>query len=156
MHTSTTTPPGAGTPAPSTRPAAPDRLEGTLQASSGQITRLITLGDVVLVKLDEGVRRPMIVSVVAQLPIYDRIHATVENPTAASTGKELRLSGTIFCEPEDQTLPALRSGVDRPNDPARIHGRPDRYHPIVYGEALRPGSGIGEWITRPTNLPAGR
>lgn len=163
MSTSTTTPPGAGTPAPSTEPGptaptAPARRPGTspIKVEGGQLVRvaLVTLGETVLVKLDENVRRPMIVTATAEIPIYDRVNATVENPQAAPTTVEFRASGTIFCEPEDHTTPGLRGQGERPNDPARIHGRPDRYHPIVYGEALRPGTGIGEWIKRPSNLPS--
>jgi hypothetical protein len=125
-----------------------------LTVEGGQITRAVALGEIVLVKLDETIRRPMIVSSVLTVPIYDRINATVENPRAEPVRHELRISGTIFCEPEDHTLPGLRGTIETVHDPGRIHGRPDRYHTIVYGEALKPGPGIGEWVTRPSILPA--
>ena len=68
---------------------------------------------------------------------------------------ELRLSGTVFCEPEDHTTPAFRL-TPSATDPMRFHGRPERLTPACYATGLREGTGIGEWTTRPTNLPSGR
>lgn len=137
--TSSTTPPAAGSPAPSTRPAG----------STPPV--VIAAGDVVLVRLDESVRRPMIVTAVVRAVIHERATPTV----AEASHEELRVSGTIFCDPEDHSTPAIRS-TGTHGDPARIHGRPDRFTPFVYGECLKPGMGIGEWIKKPANLPAGR
>lgn len=67
---------------------------------------------------------------------------------------EQRVSGSIFCEPDDHTTPAFRNGIGSHGDPARIHGRPERTWPVAYGEYLKEGVGIGEWQPRPTNLPA--
>jgi hypothetical protein len=132
MSTSTTTPRVEGTPGPSIRPGP---------------------GDLVLVRIGDH-HRPMIVTVVTIVPIYTRIAATVENPQAEAVRREVRLSGTIFCEPEDHTAPAFRGALDQLHDPARIHGRPDRLLNIAYAECLRQGSGVGEWLSRPGPGPA--
>lgn len=97
-----------------------------------------------LVLLDPGVRRPMIISAAGLVTIHAR-----QTPTADQRSwEEFRVSGTIFCEPEDHNTTAVRT-LGSLQDPARIHGRPDRYHPMVYGESLAPGTGIGQWIPKP-------
>lgn len=91
----------------------------------------VQVGDIVLVKVDEQVRRPLLVS--------------AAHPDGS-------VSGSIFCEPEDHTRPAFRGWES--GDGARITGRPDRLLALGYGELLQPGSKLGQWIPRPTNLPA--
>lgn len=121
---STTTPTPEDKVAPSTRPPA------------------VAIGDVVLVRVDEGLRRPMIVTFAGLV-------------SGGSTKKEFRLSGTLCCEPDDYSRPIFRGAFDRTTDPARFHGRPSKVCPVAYGEFLAEGSGLGQWITRPTNSPAG-
>lgn len=122
MSTSTTTPPAAGMAGPSTSlPAAP-RLK---------------VGDIALVALDATVSRPLLISAVAQVQILPTVFAP-EGP------REWRVSGVLFCQPEDHSTLALRGASDRAGDPARFHGRPDRLTPYVYAECLRLGTGLGE------------
>lgn len=128
MNTSTTTPTPAGTAGPSTeRPAAPRTpAVGAPQA-----------GDLVLVRLDAGTVRPMQVTSAGYVPV-GALH---------SPNQERRVSGVIFCEPDDHSLPAFRM-LGTTGDPARIHGRPERLLPIAYGEHLKAGTGIAEWTMR--------
>jgi len=98
-----------------------------------------------MVKLDEHIRRPLIISRVATINIA---------PPMQAEFFETRVSGTLFCEPDDHQTPAVRTLGQGSPDPARITGRPDRLLPQCYGEYLREGTGLGEWITRPTRLPA--
>lgn len=95
--------------------------------SAWALPRLPQLGEIVRVTLDPDVQRPMIISAVQVL------------------GTTPRVSGTIFCEPDDYSRPALRGAMDRAGDPGRIEGRPSRTTPIAYGHRLAPGSGIGQW-----------
>lgn len=92
----------------------------------------VEIGDTVLVKLDESIRRPLIVTQV----------------------KAGRVCGTLFCEPDDHTTSGIRTVGQTGTDPARIVGRPDRHATAVYAEFLSEGMGLGQWITRPTHLPA--
>ena len=126
MPVSTTIPTGERLAGPSTDgPAAP---AGQPQVSSPPRAReqaLPQIGDIVLVKVDEQIRRPLLVtSVVRGL-----------------------VSGTIFCEPGDQSLSAFRGQ-------AEIQMRADRQ--FAYGAGLPTGMHIGQWVLRPTNSPAGR
>lgn len=107
------------------------------------------VGEVVLVKIDDTQRRPMLVTRAALTEIFAK---TADREAT----QEFRLSGTIFCEPEDHTAPAFRGAVDKLNDPAKIWGRPDRMLPLGYAEYLGEGGGVGQWIPRALNLPAGR
>ncbi|MGH7418838.1 MAG: hypothetical protein ACREKB_13790 [Candidatus Rokuibacteriota bacterium] len=110
------------------------------------------MGDLVLVLVDQGVRRPLLVTAAGMVHIHERA-----TPTRAASGWDaFRVSGTLFCEPDDHTRPALRGWSAGGADPARIHGRPDRLLPLAYGECLAEGSEIGQWITRPRHLPSGR
>lgn len=106
----------------------------------------VLIGDLVLVKLDEHIRRPLLVSSVHQINVA---------PPMQEARLETRISGTLFCEPEDHSTPAIRSLGQGTPDPARITGRPDRHQTGCYAEHLKEGMGLGEWVTRPTNLPAG-
>ena len=106
----------------------------------------VQLGDCVLVKLDEHIRRPLLVSSLQQVNVA---------PPMQPEQLEWRVSGTIFCDPADHSTPAVRSLGQGSSDPARITGRPDRQLPLCYGEHLKEGMGVGEWVTRPTNLPSG-
>lgn len=133
-----TTRTAADTPGPSTKGGG----AGPPQGSPGS---RVELGDIVLVKLDEGVRRPMMISALETVE--------VGGVMAQAGRRELRVSGTIFAEPEDHSTPAFRGLSDRADDPARIIGRPDRHFPLGYGAYLAEGMGIGQWITRPTKLP---
>lgn len=145
--TISTTDPTAGPPA---TPSTEERREGTsrLVARDGVITRQskVMVGDTVLVLLAEGVRRPLIIS---GLGIRE-----VGRPTDLHPQRELRVSGTLFCEPEDALQGVIRQSDLGTSDPTRFHGRPDRQQPWVYAEHLAEGGGIGQWQPRPTGLPA--
>lgn len=82
------------------------------------------VGDTLLVTIDPGVQRPLIVSAVVLLD---------------------RVSGTLFCEPDDYARPIFRGALDRRDDPARIEGRPSHLIPVAYGHRLAPGTEIGQW-----------
>jgi len=127
---------------PSTEPV--ERRAGTtpLTALGGQIRRTVQIGDIVLVRVDEGQRRPMIVTFAGQV-------------NTGPEKREFRLSGTVFCEPTDYAGPIFGGKFDRAQDPARFHGRPSKTCPVAYGECLAEGSGMGQWITRPTNTGSG-
>lgn len=131
---SITTPTLGGTAAPSTKPAA--------------LGRQPAVGDLVLVKVDESIRRPMLITACGSVLVFDR-------PSDASGRQEFRVSGTIFCEPDDHARPAFRGALDRQGDPAAISGRPDRMLPLGYGQSLAYGTGLGQWIPKPSQLPAG-
>lgn len=133
-----TTQTDAPSAAPSTEAAAPAPAPRPRPAPIR-----VVIGDIVLLKLAPNIIRPMQVTARDLWRKDDK------------TDPELRINGTIFCEPEDHTTPAFRS-LMQAGDPARIHGRPERTHPVAYGEMLRRGTGIGEWQPRPTNLPAGK
>lgn len=102
----------------------------------------VQIGDLVLVRVDEGLRRPMIVTFAGSV-------------AAGGLKREFRLSGTLFCEPDDYSRPIFRGAFDRTADPARFHGRPSRTCSVAYAEFLAEGSGMGQWITKPTNSPVG-
>lgn len=130
MGTSTTIPTPEVTAAPSTEPpAAP--------------TRTPTVGDIVLVTVDPLIQRPLIVSRVQQ-HVQERTTNGVK--TLLSTP---RVSGTLFCEPDDYARNLLRGAFDRQGDPARVEGRPSRVNPVAYGYMLGPGAGIGQWEFKP-------
>ena len=92
---------------------------------------LVQVGDTVLVLIDPGVRRPMLVGAIT----------------------EGRCSGLIVCEPEDRTAWAIRGTFGQGQDPAIIYGQPERFTPYVYGKLLAYGTEVGQWIPRPTHLP---
>lgn len=106
----------------------------------------VRVGDLVLVLVDVGIWRPLLVAQAGVVEIQARVTPTAD-PTLQSR-QELRVSGTLFCEPEDHTRPALRGWSAGGADPARISGRPDRLLPLAYGEALAEGSGLGQWRRR--------
>ena len=87
----------------------------------------VQVGDMVLVWVDLTLVRPMIVT---------------------SLQPEKRISGTLFCEPDDHTRPVFRGAIDRRNDPARIEGRPSANYPVGYGKSLQEGTGLGNWSRR--------
>lgn len=107
---------------------------------------VVELGDIVLLKLDEAVRRPLLVTWIGPVDI--------SSPSAQTPQIETRISGTLFCQPEDHSTPALRTLGQLSHDPARIHGRPDRLLPQCYAECVREGVGVGEWITKASKLTA--
>lgn len=121
----------------------PVAAAGAARSTSGKPR----IGDTVLVLLDPGVRRPLLVTFAGMVTIHERQTADV------SSRDEFRVSGTLFCEPEDHTSTAIRTLGSRPGDPAKIYGRPDRHMPIAYAEHLAPGPAIGQWTmrTQPTN-----
>ena len=129
--TSTTIPTPAATAARSTRPAAPPRSAAPLAMP----------GDLVMVRLDQEIQRPLQITS-AEIVLVGR-----STPSSEPPRKEWRVSGVLFCEPDDHSTPAFRS-LGTQDDPARIHGRPDRHLPIAYGEYLAYGSGIGQWLPR--------
>jgi len=128
MSSSTTTPTAEAPQGPSTEGR---RATETRRAGIRDVPQ-VAVGDIVLVLIDQGVRRPLLVTAVS------------------SSG---RVSGTICCEPEDHTRPAFRGWAPGGDDPARISGRPDRLLPLAYGDGLAEGAQVGQWIPRPTRLP---
>lgn len=136
MSPSTTTPTAEAPRAPSIR--------GTL------LTARVQVGDIVLVRVEEGVYRPLLVTVTGMVTVHDRATPTVE----PHSREVFRISGTIFCEPDDHARPLFRGWTAGGTDPARVTGRPDRLLTLAYGEYLVEGPGVGQWMTRPTNLPA--
>lgn len=129
------TPADAPSALPSTKlpralPTAPAKA---LSAQAGASPRP-QIGDMVLVTMGPEIRRPLLITAAGMQPI---------GPSSAPA-EAFRLSGTLFCEPEDHVLPAFRL-LSTASDPARIHGRPDRLLPIAYGEHLAEGTGIGQW-----------
>lgn len=127
MSTGTTTPRGGPGVAPST-----SRREGVT----------VEVGDVVLVLIEPGLRRPLLVVKQGMVDVHDGQIST------AIIGQSYRVSGTIFCEPEDHAALIFRMGWPG-GDPARVTGRPDRLLPFCYAEALGFGQAIGQWIPRP-------
>lgn len=129
-----------------TDPAATPSTNPVVAATAWPTATRIRVSDLVLVKLDTDIIRPMLVTWVGRVrvgrPLVDQEQRT-----------EVRVSGTIFCEPDDHLTSALR-GFGAPDDPARFHGRPERYHTTIYGEQLAYGTSIGQWVPRPTLLPA--
>lgn len=105
-----------------------------------------TVGDIVLVRLDHEVQRPMIITYAGT---YDVNQPPTPQADALAPQLEYRLSGIVFCEPEDHARTLFRGWISGPIDPARIHGRPDRLAPFGYGEYLKEGTGIGQWSVRP-------
>jgi hypothetical protein len=99
----------------------------TLEGAAGPSIEAIKVGDTVLVWVDLTLVRPMIVT---------------------SLQPEKRISGTLFCEPDDHTRPVFRGAIDRRNDPARIEGRPSANYPVGYGKSLQEGTGLGNWSRR--------
>lgn len=132
MTTSSTTPPAAAPAGPSTKAETP------------------RMGDLVLVRLDRDLVRPMLVTSAVFVPVGVRTTPTVENPTGLPGAVERRLSGVLFCEPDDHTAQVFRT-VGVAGDPARVHGRPDRQLPIAYGEYLRCGTAVGQWSWQEEN-----
>jgi hypothetical protein len=114
--------------------------------------QLADVGDIVLVALGDGIRRPMLVSHTEMALVGLRNTPSLEPPV---TRLEFRVSGMIVCEPSDHVLSAFRGGVERPADPARIYGRPERALPLVYAELLGEGAGVGQWTPIGKPLPSG-
>lgn len=137
MPSGSTTPTPAGRLVPSTRVAdAPEEGPWTVEISEALI------GTVVLVQIAADVARPLLITSVREIEIFERTSLTTP-PTLPR--RERRVSGTLFCEPDDHVLPAFRGALDHPYDPARIAGRPDRLLPLAYAEHLQPGLAIGQW-----------
>lgn len=140
MTTGTTTPQGDPGAAPSTTktpvPLAVRREGVTVQE-----------GDIVLVLIEPGVRRPMLVVTQGMVDVYDGQIST------KVVAQSYRVSGTLFCEPQDHASMIFRVQWGPNGDPARVTGRPDRLMPNCYAECLGWGQGIGQWIPRPTRLP---
>lgn len=103
------------------------------------------VGDILLVRVDQTVLRPLIVASVDRVPVFERQNPTVDNPTNAPMRMEWRVSGLIIAMPEDHQSPAFRGAIDKVGDPARITGRPDRSYPFGSAEYLAPGHEIGQW-----------
>lgn len=118
MKTFSTTPPAAATPTPSTRPAAHEPAAP------------VAVGEIVLVQMDKGVWRPMLVCHREEIVTADAV--------------VVRLAGPIFCLPGDLTLPAFRGGLDRTATKATILGNPGLV-PTCVGSGLEAGDGIGHW-----------
>jgi hypothetical protein len=85
----------------------------------------VRIGDTVRVRIDEFTRRPLLVAEV--------------HPDGS-------VSGLIACVAGDYLCPAFRSWES--GDGARITGHPSKVQPFGYGELLKPGAGLGEWVTR--------
>lgn len=127
MSTGTTTPQGD-------RGAAPSTIRSDV-------------GEIVLVLIEPGIRRPLLVASHGAASVYDAHNSL----TVVATS--YRVSGTLFCEPEDHAASIFRTQWAPNGDPARVTGRPDRLMPLCYAECLGPGHGIGQWIPKPTKLP---
>lgn len=142
MAVTTSTIPGPGlTPSTEPVPAAPLPVAPPV---------VIRPGDVVYVLLEKGEIRPMTVAWIGDVAVRFRESATAGS---WSTRKELRASGTIHCLPEDHSRAALRGEGFAPaaglvQDPGRIWGRPSALNPVAFGEKLKPGTGVGEWVPR--------
>lgn len=133
MSSTSTTPTAGDTPGPSIEAPPP----------SG---RLPQVGETVLVKVDLEVVRPLLVTAVTRLQQPLPGAAPGDRVPVRTT---VRVSGTIFCDPEDHTRPAFRGTLDTVADPAHISGRPDRLLPLGYGELLLEGRAVGQWQFRP-------
>lgn len=112
----------SGTSTPTPVDTAGPSTRPTVLEKAGALKH-IGVGETVLVRVDADQWRPMIVSQV--------------NPGT--------LNGTIFCEPEDYTLPLFRNWSQ---GESRVWGRPERLNPFAYAEALLHGTGIGQWRFR--------
>ena len=106
---------------------------------------MVEIGDRVLVRLDVGTLRPLLVTACG---LIDIAPASAREPQL-----EFRINGTIFCEPDDRSAAAIRTLGQTGTDPARLHGSPDRFTPFCYGESLKEGSGIGEWMVKGQSRP---
>lgn len=126
MDSSTTsTPTAADMAAPSTS-AAP------VAGSPSKAPYRVGVGDVVLVRIDVEIRRPLVVAAV--------------HPDGS-------VSGALICAADDHLREVFRGWES--HDGARIVGRPQRNNPLAYGELLHAGTGLGEWLPRPAQLPSG-
>ena len=85
----------------------------------------VWVGDTVLVRIDQGISRPLIVA---------EIH-----PDGS-------VSGALICADGDHERPALRGWEGEAG--AQIQGRPSWHAPVAYGRMLHPGSGLGQWLPR--------
>jgi len=94
---------------------------------STELFLAVKVGDMVLVWVDLVFVCPMIVT---------------------SLQAQGRISGTLFCEPDDHSRPVFRGAIDRRNDPARIEGRPSANYPVGYGKSLQEGTSLGNWSRR--------
>jgi hypothetical protein len=107
----------------------------------------VAVGDIVLVLIEPGIRRPLLVTHEGVQAVYDgQFSATIIR-------QDYRVSGSLFCEPEDRSALLFRARWAPNGDPARVGQPPDRLMPLSYCEHLGPGTGIGQWIPRPTRLP---
>lgn len=128
MKTFSTIPPAVATPTPSTEALARSKPAGPAAP--------VAVGEIVLVQMDKGVWRPLLVCQIDNIVTADAV--------------VVRLSGPIFCLPGDLTLPAFRGGLDRTATKATILGNPGLV-PTCVGTALEAGDGIGHW--RRKDLP---
>lgn len=119
MNRSTMTPTVEGRPGPSTDQTRVPQVH---------------VGDTVLVLVDAGVRRPLVV---------------------AEVHPDGTVSGMIVCTHDDHLRPAFRGWSSQLDADAQILGHPDRLLPLASGVHLRAGVGLGQWITRPSLLSSG-
>lgn len=113
---------------------------------AGRSTIKVAPGDVVLVLIEPGIRRPLLVTTEGLRDVYDGLQST------KIVAQSYRVSGTLFCEPEDHASMIFRSQWAPNGDPGRVTGRPDRLMPNCYAECLGWGHGVGQWIPKPTKL----
>lgn len=141
-----TTPKAAATPEPFTDGAGADARAGRLGPPQEADFPKPKIGDTVLVRMDPtGIERPLLITWAGMVPIYDRLTPTVDNPLNDPIKQQFRVSGVLFCEPDDHRLDIFRGALDRPHEPAKIATRPDRLFPMCYAESLAPGSRVGDW-----------
>lgn len=114
-----------------TRADAAMEARSTKPAGAGAAQH-VEVGDILLVKVDEDLRRPMLVTL---------------------RWADGSASGTLFCEPDDYSCPVFR-GWSRAD--ARISMAVRSTVLLGYGVKLRPGLELGEWIPKPRHLPTGR
>jgi len=106
-----------------TAQALEDAMRGTVPAV--HFPRRPEVGDTLLVNIGEGQLRPVMV-------------------TAVSDSHEgVRVSGVVFCDPGDHTLPAFRGTPG-------ISGRPDRMSPYGLVSFITEGWDVGQWRRRPS------
>lgn len=112
MSSGSMTPTAGGTAGPSTKGLAPSLSAPVMRS-----------GDIVLLQIDPGVFRPLIVV----------------------TAADGLISGTICCDPSDHAAGAFRKQYERHDSPTVFSGRPDRLLPLGFVECASYGPHPGQW-----------
>lgn len=127
----------------------------TEQPPAAAETQVVAPGDVVLVRLDQDIYRPL---TVAWIGLMDIRYRGSQAEGIWKTREELRVSGTLHCVPGDRSAQAFRDlwvGVNPQlqlvQDPAQFHTAPDARTPCVLAEHLALAGAdwaIGTWRPR--------